>query len=189
MANRGMTSAMQTEIANKNIKPFHMVSFGFSTPEYYNSTPYDLVNPVDSNTYLGNGSMVKVGPVRESLKIGASGVDIKMAGALLANHTTALSENYINETVTVYGGLLDSNNAVIADPFIMFQGIIDRPIFSENVETGKSEVTWKCKSDFADFERANPFILSDEEQQRRFPNDLGLEFLLLMKLRSGEFSN
>jgi hypothetical protein len=58
---------------------------------------------------------------------------LSLSGADQTFISTILNEPIINDEVVVYRGLLDNNNALIADPFLLYKGNI------ENFAIGETE--------------------------------------------------
>ena len=76
--------------------------------------------------------------------------------------------------MVIYRGLLDSNNSVIADPLLLYQGTIDTYAISE-AET-ESALSLTVVSHWADFEKRSGRLTNNNSQQRFFPTDVGMDF-------------
>ena len=71
-------------------------------------------------------------------------------------------DNYINRSVTIYRVFANPSTGVqIADPFILFKGIIAKGTLSEKAQ-GASTVTWSLTSHWGDFVRVAGRLTSDE---------------------------
>ena len=46
---------------------------------------------------------------------------------ILNNISNFLNNDYIDRDIKIYKGFLDSNNALIVDPILIFDGSIDQP--------------------------------------------------------------
>ena len=176
---RGLSSSVKTQLATGIIDPVVLVEIGFGTPIYLTNASFDITSSVSgsSRTYLSNGHLKSVGginetskPSKNSLSIGLSAVDTTYVGI-------ALNENIINDDVHIYRGFLDSNSALISDPFLLFYGTIDAYKIVDNTDTASLALT--ITSHWGNFSKVSGRVTSDNSQQRFFSGDKGMEFSAL----------
>ena len=176
---RGLTSAVKTELATGNIAPVLLIELGFSTPVYLTNASFDITSSVSgsSRTYLSNGHLRGVTgvsetnkPTKNSLTISLSAVDTTYVGIVL-------NENVINSDVHIYRGFLDSNSALISDPFLLFYGTIDEYKIIDNTDSASIVLT--ITSHWGNFSKVNGRVTTDNSQQRFFSGDKGMEFSAL----------
>jgi len=175
MANRGMSAAMQTGIAESNLRMFHLVEFHFSTIDYLTDWYIDLL--WNSNTYLSSGNLINFENITESINPTVAKLKATYSGVNQENIAIALTENYTDKQVLIYRGLLDSNHAIIVDPILIYDGRIDYYELMENPgENGTSLLNWYISSHWADFEKVSGRRNNNTDQQNLFTGDLGFEF-------------
>jgi len=169
---RGLTTAFKNALATKNIKPAYLVNINFSTPIYFTTTGFDIV--YDGNTYTKQGFLLNISNVSEStditqgtLRISLSGVDQTYIAVVLNNIVT-------NKQVKVYLALLDTDNSLISDPYLLFDGKIKS--FAIEEKDSESVVTLQVASRWADFDRINGRRTTESSQQIHFANDRGFEY-------------
>jgi len=172
---RGLTSSIKTELATGVIDPVLLVEIEFGTPVYLTNAPFDITSSVSgsSRTYLTNGHLKNITGINEtknSLQLTLSGVDQTYI-------SIALSENIINKEVYIYRGFLDANNALIADPFLLFFGTIDEYRISDTTST--ANLVLNLTSHWGNFEKTSGRVTTDNSQQRFFSGDKGMEFAAL----------
>jgi hypothetical protein len=80
----------------------------------------------------------------------------------------------MNKEARVYRGFLDDSQALITDPFLLFDGRISSFTLEENATT--SSVNVIISSHWADFEKVSGRRTADNTQKLYFPNDKGMEF-------------
>jgi hypothetical protein len=80
----------------------------------------------------------------------------------------------MNKEAKVYRGFLNDSQALIADPFLLFDGRISSFTLEENATT--SSVNIIISSHWADFERISGRRTAENSQKLFFPNDKGMEF-------------
>ena len=125
---RNLTTALKNELATNVLRPIHLITFGFSTPQNITDCSFDLTSSVSGSsvTYTSTGFLQgvsqfteEVGITKSSLRLGISGVDQSFL-------SITLNENVINDSVIIFRGMLDDNNAIISDPFLLNDVHIDK---------------------------------------------------------------
>lgn len=170
---RTLTAAVKTESKKTVINPFVLVELVLdSGTVFVNSTDRDLV--WSGNTYTGIGDLGKISEIQESAEIKPSGLTLELSGIPQSHLDIVLTEDYQGRTIKVHQGYLDSNHAIIIDPVLMFEGLIDQMSLVAG-EIGRIELTAENK--LIRWEKPNIRRYTNEDQQQAFPGDLGLEFV------------
>jgi hypothetical protein len=173
---RNLTTALKNELANYVLRPVHLISFGFSTPVNFTDCSFALTSSISGSsiTYNPQGFLKglsqfteEVGITKSSLRIGLSGVDQTYISIVL-------NENIVNDAVSIYRGFLDDNNSLIADPFLLYDGQIDK--FEINEADDTTDIIFTIVSHWADFEKMSGRKTNPTSQQRFFSTDVGMEF-------------
>ncbi len=173
---RGLTSAVKTELATGNINPVLLIEIEFSTPVYLTNASFDITSSVSgtSRTYASNGHLRGITGVSETNKPTKNSLALTLSGVDQTYIALALSENIINKEVYVYRGFLDANQAIIADPFLLYDGQIDT--FSIQETETDSTVNIGIVSHWADFDKVQGRKTNNTSQQRFFSTDVGMDF-------------
>ena len=176
---RGLTTAVKNELATGVIDPVLLIEIGFSTPVYLTNASFDLTSSVSgsSRTYLSNGHLKNISGVNETNKPTKNTLALTLSGVDQTYISIALSENIINDDVHIYRGYLDSNNALISDPFLLFYGTIEEYKISDNTST--ANLILSVTSHWGNFSKVNGRTTTDNSQQRFFSSDKGMEFAAL----------
>ena len=74
----------------------------------------------------------------------------------------------------VYKGLLNTSEAVIADPFLLFKGRIESFSIDESINQSNANIV--VASHWSDFSKIEGRKTNTNSQQLHFINDLGFEF-------------
>ena len=176
---RGLSSSVKTELATGNIAPVHLIHLNFATPVYLTDCSFALTSSISgsSRTYTASGHILGIGsaqegstPIKNSLNLTLSGVDQTYI-------SVALNENIINDNVYIYRGFLDSNLALISDPFLLFYGTIDEYKIADNTDIASLILT--ITSHWGNFSKTSGRVTTDNSQQRFFSGDKGMEFSAL----------
>lgn len=170
---RSLTSGMQTAIAGSTIRLVLLVYLDLpSGAVYVNSSPYSVI--YSGNTYLGVGTLGKVGAIEELLDFAAPNLDLSMSGLNSALLSSVFSDHYQGRTVQLFLGMFDEAHALIADPVEIFSGRIDYM----SIETGEtSTITVRCENELVDWERPRIRRYNNEDQQSAYPGDLAFEYI------------
>ena len=173
---RSLTSAVKTQLATNDIRPIHLITLGFSTPVNITDNSFSITSSVSGSsiTYTASDFILGISDFSEETELSKTSINLQLSGANTTFISTVLNENVINDNVDIYRGLLDSSNAVIADPFLLYKGKIDE--FSIEETNQSSVVQLQIVSHWADFEKKNGRKTNNTSQQRFFANDVGMDF-------------
>ena len=176
---RGLSSSVKTELATGSIDPVLLIEIGFSTPIYLTNASFDITSNISgtSRTYLSNGHLRSITGVNETNRPTKNTLSISLSGVDQTYISVALNENIINDNVFVYRGFLDSSNALISDPFLLFYGTIDEYKISDN--TTAANLIISVTSHWGNFSKTSGRTTTDNSQQRFFSSDKGMEFAAL----------
>ena len=176
---RGLSSSVKTELATGVIDPVLLIEIGFSTPIYLTNASFDITSSISgtSRTYVSNGHLRSITGVNETNRPTKNTLSISLSGVDQTYISVALNENIINDNVFVYRGYLDSNNALISDPFLLFYGTIDEYKISDNTTT--ANLILSITSHWGNFSKTAGRTTTDNSQKRFFSNDKGMEFAAL----------
>ena len=173
---RALTTAIKNELATNDIRPVHLITIGFGTPVNITDCSFDLTSSVSGSsvTYSASDFIMGVSNHTEETDITKSSVSISLSGADQTFISVVLNENVINDSVTIFRGLLADDNTLIADPFLLYKGNIE----SFEIQEGEkdSTVALSIVSHWADFEKKNGRKTNNTSQQRFFSTDVGMDF-------------
>ena len=173
---RSLTTAIKNALATNEIRPFHLLTIGFSTPVNFTDCSFPLTSSISGSsvTYTSSDFMIGVSDFTEEIDVTKSSLTISLSGADQTFISTVLNENVTNDEVTIFRGLLDSSNAIIADPFLLYKGNIENFAIQETTKSSFVNIT--VVSHWADFEKKNGRKTNNTSQQRFFSTDVGMDF-------------
>jgi hypothetical protein len=169
---RSLTVDLTNELATNKLNPVELVYLGISTGTYYTDHYKDL--SYDGNTYTASSLFLGSSEVQENADIAVNALTLKFSGADTTIISLLLNNNYMNKEAKVYRGFLDDSQALIADPFLLFDGRISSFTLEENATT--SSVNIIIASHWADFEKISGRRTAENSQKLYFPNDKGMEY-------------
>ena len=176
---RGLSANVKTELATGNINPVYLVHLGFATPIYLTNCGFPLTSSVYgiSVNYNSSGHLRSIKNVSETNQPTKNSLAIQLSAVDQTYSAVVLGENVIGKEVKIYRGLLDSSNALISDPFLIFYGTIDEYKIIDTTDT--ANVVLNITSHWATFDKESGRTTSDNSQQRFFSSDKGMEFAAL----------
>ena len=176
---RGLSSSVKTQLATGIIDPVLLIEIGFGTPVYLTNASFDITSSISgtSRTYLSNGHLRNISGVSETNKPTKNTLSLSLSAVDQTYVSIALNENIINDNVYVYRGYLDTNNALISDPFLLFYGTIDEYKIGDNTTT--ANLVLSVTSHWGNFSKVSGRVTTDNSQQRFFSGDKGMEFAAL----------
>jgi hypothetical protein len=154
-------------------RPVHLLEFDFQPWVYMT----DAWRPVTWNGTLYPSSQypLSVGGFGETSELLVNSCTITLSGVDQVVIATLLLENYFDRKVRVRLAMLDEAHNVVADPVMVFEGRMNRPVIATDPEGGTCTCSIECSSAWADFERLPGRHTNDAEQQSLFPGDRGFE--------------
>ncbi len=150
---RTLTTAVKNQLASNEIRPVHLITIGFGTPVNITDCGFSLTSSISGSsvTYSPSSFLLSVPTFTEETDVTKTTLNLTLSGADQTFISTCLNENVVNDDVDIFRGLLDSNNALIADPLLLYSGNIDTFQIGETEKD--SNVTLTIVSHWADFEK------------------------------------
>ena len=173
---RSLTTAVKNELATNDIRPVHLITIGFGTPVNITDCSFSLTSSVSGSsvTYSSSDFILGVSNFTEETDVTKTSLTLTLSGADQTFISTCLNENVVNDSVKIFRGFLDDSNALIADPFLLYDGQIDT--FSIQETETDSTVNIGIVSHWADFDKVQGRKTNNTSQQRFFSTDVGMDF-------------
>ena len=175
---RDITTAFNNAIKSTYVKPIFAIELEISDGTlrfwggYGNLT---MTAGGSSKTFTGTGDLLGFTTVSENSTLQMSGITVSMTGIKSSLISSILSADYTNRNGTLYMGLFDTSQNVIADVYTLFKGKMDVANISEGPET--SIVTLNIESRLVIFDLPLNRFYTLEDQEVDFSGDLGFEFI------------
>jgi len=172
---RNLTSAIQLASEKNRISTCHLLTVYLDAQtltwcDYHRSVTYD------SSEYSSAGSLLSIDGLNEVSDISVNTVTVTLSAVDTANIALVLANRYIDRRITIHRAFFDDNDALIADPVLVFDGKMNRPAIEEDPEQRSATITVEASNQFSDFERKPGRHTSDADQQAYFPGDKGFEY-------------
>ena len=172
---RSLTTAVKNQLATNDIRPVHLITIGFGTPVNITDCSFPLTSSISgsSTTYSASDFILDVSSFDEQTDITKGTLNLTLSGANTTFISVVLNENVINDSVTIFRGILNSSNTLIADPILLYKGKIDGFDINENQK--QSLLNLKIVSHWADFDKRSGRKTNNTSQQRFFSSDVGFD--------------
>ncbi len=170
MADRGSTSAFQTEIAKDRLTTFLMFEIYFDGDTQYFSN-FDVPVSWNSQTYLATDDFLSIGDIREVTgnKQGAVRVQFQATDREWVSHV--LGTTFLGRRAVIRRAFWTGTD-VLVDPVIMFDGVMDSPRIKGSGEAGETVVEIQAlEGGWNAFRRKPGRRTTSASQQVHFPGD------------------
>jgi len=146
-------------------------------PLFVNTSPVKI--NYDGHDWMGAGLLGEIGAPSQNINMDAAGLFVRLSGVPVDRLTEARAEKYRNREAYVYYANLDESWEIVGTPLLVFSGTMDEV----GIEAGGStaSIAVQLKSDLAEWARAKNLKYTNEQQQRDYPGDKGLEFVAIQK--------
>lgn len=170
---RTLTGAVAAAVAGSNVPLVVFVEMDFSSGFLrVTNAPYDI--QWDSQTWVGVGQLGSIDALSETSGLEANGLSFQISGVAQANIAAVLGTEYQGRSCKLWIAALDSNHQVLADPIGPFSYRMD----TMDIELGQTAtIRVNAESRIVDWETPVAGRYTNEEQQRLYPGDFGLEFV------------
>lgn len=133
------------------------------------------------HAFVGLGRMVKIAPVGQISALQIQELEISFSG-IPAERATWLSDNIRNRSATASLAALDQRGRVVPDPIPIVDALLDYQEFKLD-DDGSASITLNAQTGFYTLERAVDEVWSTEDQQTRFPTDVGLDLVYTLQTK------
>lgn len=127
------------------------------------------------HTWTGAGALLATSAVEETNDVVATGITVSLSGVPLDLISLAISSVRQGAPGRLWLGFFDPDWALLADPELVFAGLLDVPTISEDGETATISVTYE--SQLIDLQRPREWRYTHESQQQFFAGDRGFEYI------------
>ena len=172
---RALTTAVKNQLATNDIRPVHLISIGFSTPVNITDCSFPLTSSISGSsiTYSASDFILDISSFDEQTDITKGTLNLTLSGVNTTYIAVVLNENVINDSVTIFRGILNSSNTLIADPILLYKGTIEG--FDINENKTQSLLNLKIVSHWADFDKKAGRQTNPVSQKRFFSSDNGMQ--------------
>lgn len=140
----------------------------------------------NSQTWNGNGYLQFPSGGTETIHSDSESMTLELMGVPSTLISAIFSAN-TGELGKLYFGFLDTSNAVIADPYLYYQGLFDHAEILE--DSNQSSIAVVYESRVSDFNRVREFRYNTQSQAIFYPSDLGFQYVPKLQNWTGFWGN
>jgi len=167
---RGFPTNVATALAQQ-----HVAIVTFAKLEFPSGTIY-VHNSLGTYTWggqdwLGVGDLGSISQVEEGIDVSPYAITLTLSGLDATISGAALTEDYFMHPVTVYMGVLDADDALLADPTQIWSGFMDQMNVSLGADGGDA-IQLIAESELSRFDVSRNLMYTNAAQQERYSGDL-----------------
>lgn len=171
---RDLTAGVKAELEAGSLRPvlFYEGVFTGGTLRLWTG-----VGPISWNgqTWTGAGNLMGVSPPTETIDVRAQGITCTLSGMPSSLISTALGQARLGQAGKVWLGVMDAAGAVIADPYLAFEGRLDVPGIEDAGASCTISVNYESR--LIDLQRPRERRWTDDDAQIDFAGDRGFEYV------------
>jgi hypothetical protein len=175
---RDISSGFLTEIDASLLRPIILTKAEFDSGDLRLWTGLGELT-YNSEIYTGSGDLLKMNSVAETQSLSANNVSFEISGLPSSILSIALSEDYQDRPISAHFGVLDENFALIAEPYQIFAGQMDVMGIRDDGKT--STINVDTESELILLKESGEQRYTPEDQKALYPNDLGFDFVPVVK--------
>ena len=174
-----MSRGFPTSVANA-LSAGHVSLITFCKLAFPSGTIY-VHNSIGTYTWggqdwLGVGDFGEISSIEEGLDVSPYKISLTLSGLDATISGAALTEDYYMHPVSVYLGALNADDALIADPTVVWEGVMDQMDVSIGASGGDS-IQLTAESELARFTKSSAKKYTHSQQQSQHAGDLIFEFM------------
>ncbi len=167
---RGFPTNVATALAQQ-----HVAIVTFAKLEFPSGTIY-VHNSLGTYTWggqdwLGVGDLGSISQVEEGIDVSPYAITLTLSGLDATISGAALTEDYFMHPVTVYMGVLDADDSLLADPTQIWAGFMDQMNVSLGADGGDA-IQLIAESELSRFDVSRNLMYTNAAQQERYSGDL-----------------
>lgn len=165
---RSINASTITELQKDSFRMAQLIQMDFSTAIRITDWARNL--SALSSTFLSSGNFLDFSPVTETSELGVNSATLTLSAVEQTYVAVFLNNNYIDTRFRAWRAVLDTSDAVIGDPILIFDGRIT------GYQIDEDQIVVEVASHWKDFEYQAGRLTNHNSQQRFFAGDLGFEF-------------
>ncbi len=138
------------------------------------------------DTYTGLGRMGNIAPVGQISSMQIQELQFTFSGIPI-DRATWLSDNIRNRSALAWLAAFDERGEVIDNPMPIVNALLNYQQFKID-DDGTASIILYAQTGFYSLERAIDEVWSTEDQQQRYPDDVGLDMIYLLRTRQTKWT-
>jgi len=167
---RGFSTAVNTALQAQNVNLVIFAKLEFPSGTLYVHNGLGTYT-WDSQNWLGVGDLGSISKVEEGVDVSPYAITLTLSGLDATISGAALTEDYFMHPVTVYLGVLDSDDTLIDTPIQVWAGFMDQMNLTVGADGGDA-IQLIAESELSRFDKSKNLMYTNANQQQRYSGDL-----------------
>jgi hypothetical protein len=169
---RSINSTTITSLQSDSFNMANLIQLDFPTP--VRITDWNRSISALSTTFLSSPHLTDIGQVAESADPRINSLSVTLSGVEQTFIALFLTNNYIDVRARIWKAVLGADDAVVGDPFLIFDGRVSGYAIDDSEST--SDIGIEISSHWKDFELRKGRRTNRNSQQYYFAGDLGMDY-------------
>mgnify|MGYP005661929617 CR=1 FL=1 len=169
---RSLDTSLLTVLSGDSIKMCHLLEIHLASTSYLTDAGQDIT--YSGHTYSASSHFLNVQTVKESAELRVGSTKLVLSGVEQSFISAFLSAGYVSRQVRVLRAFLDSNNAIVGTPVLIYDGRINGYNVKDTMDTSVIELD--IASHWSDFEKRSGRKTNSNSQGLHFTGDKGFDF-------------
>ena len=167
---RGFSTQVNDALQAQEVRFVMFAKLEFPTGTVYVHNSIGTYN-WDFQDWLGVGDLGSISRVEEGTDVSPYAITLTLSGLDATMSGAALTQDYFMRPVTVYLGLLDTDDALLEDPTQIWSGFMDQMNLSVGADGGDA-IQLIAESELSRFDKSKNLMYTNAAQQARYSGDL-----------------
>ena len=174
---RNISAPMLAPLITNYVRPIFMAVLVFrSTTQYVWTGADNLV--YEGNTYLGVGSLGKIGDITEGTEVKAYGTTISLSGINPTLLAESMTDIQVGAPATIYFALVDGNSNIYGTPYPLFAGTVDKP--TVQIAPNTLTISLALETRMSNLQRAGQRRYTAADQDLYYPDDSAFDWVEIL---------
>ena len=178
---RGASAGYITAISQASNAPCFLFEAYFDAgTDYLTDAPRKI--SWGGNTYFSTGRVLSFSGLTETADLQIPSVTLNFSSVERSYVAIALTQPFLDRRLVIYKAFMDTVNAVVSSPVLIFDGRMDTMNIVDDPQGGTSTVSITATNQWGDFERQPGRHTNSQEQQVFFPGDKFFDYVSQLNL-------
>ncbi|MFC6644134.1 hypothetical protein ACFQBQ_00715 [Granulicella cerasi] len=169
---RNLSTAMRAALTARVLRPAILIELTFKSGTYFVHTGIGQIT-WNGNTYLGVGSLGKVGTITENTTVEAAGTTLTLTGVDPTLYADCMTDIVTGLPARILLACLSGSTVI--DALVIFSGLVDQPTITENSDD--ITVTLALENALTNLQRPHRSLYTAVDQRMKWPNDNGFDWI------------
>ena len=174
---RDISAGMLTPLISNYVRPMFMAMLTFRSQTVYVWSGLGSLS-YGGDTYLGIGSLGKIGDITEGTDVKAYGTTVTLSGIDPVLFGESMTDVQPGLPAIIYFALVDGNGNIYGTPYPIFSGTIDKP--TAQIAPDTLTITLALETRLSNLQRAGQRRYTAADQNIYYPDDSAFDWVEIL---------